>query len=120
MSSAHAFYGDMTYYTEWRGNYGSCGLERSKYDEFYVAALSYARMSGSPNPNNHPLCAPDKCIRITGARGAVVVKISDTCMSCQYDDIDIADTVFPLLDDPFKGRVKVNWQFSDCTHIGRV
>jgi expansin (peptidoglycan-binding protein) len=119
-ASAQIFSGDMTYYTEWRGNYGSCGLDRSKYDAFYVAALSRARMSGSPNPNNHPLCAADKCIKISGARGSVVVKISDTCMGCQYDDVDIADTVFPLIDDPVKGRVKVNWHFTDCSQLGVV
>lgn len=119
-ATANAFYGDLTYYNEWRGNFGSCGLERSKYDAFYVAALSRARMSGVPNPNNHPLCAWNKCIKITGLKGSVIVKISDTCWSCQYDDIDIADTVFPLLDDPVKGRVKVSWEFTDCSRIGKV
>lgn len=120
ISISSAFTGDLTYYTEWNGNYGSCGLERSKYDPYYVAALSRERMSGVSNPNNHPLCQPDKCIKINGARGSVVVKISDTCWGCQRDDVDVADSVFPLLDDPWKGRVKVTWDFCDCSRLGRV
>ncbi|KAG5669872.1 hypothetical protein PVAND_000163 [Polypedilum vanderplanki] len=120
LSIVNAYSGDLTYYTSWRGNFGSCGLERSKWDAFYVAALSRARMSGSANPNKHPLCAANKCIKINGARGSVVVKISDTCGACKYDDVDIADTVFPLLDDPKKGRVKVTWDFTDCSRIGKV
>lgn len=124
VSSANAlFYGDLTYYGEWRGNYGSCGLDRSKYDHFYVAALSRERMalpSGMTNPNKHPLCAANRCIRVNGARGSVVVKISDTCSACKYNDVDVADTVFPMLDDPWKGRVKISWDFTDCSRLGKV
>lgn len=108
----------MTYYYEWRGNYGSCGLDRSRYDDRYVAALSRYHMqlpSGITNPNNHPLCAPQHCIRVSGAKGSVTLKISDTCWGCARDDVDVADTVFPLIDDPWKGRVKVNWEFVNCS-----
>ena len=120
---ANAFSGDLTYYGEWNGNYGSCGLERSKTDRFYVAALSRARMALPPsitNPNKHPLCASNRCIKVTGKRGSVVLKISDTCWACAYNDVDIADTVFPLLDDPVKGRVKINWEFTDCSRLGKL
>lgn len=109
--------GDITFYTEWKGGYGSCGLDISKTNQFYVAALSSKYMAlppGMTNPNNHPLCASDKCLQIWGARGSVVLKISDTCAGCKNDDVDVADTVFPLLDDPDKGRVQMNWQFVDC------
>ncbi|CAH1728386.1 unnamed protein product [Chironomus riparius] len=120
---ANAFYGDLTYYTEWNSNYGSCGLERSKTDRFYVAALSRARMAlpaSITNPNKHPLCAWNRCIKVTGKRGSVVLKISDTCWACGYNDVDVADTVFPFLDDPVKGRVKINWEFTDCSRIGKL
>jgi expansin (peptidoglycan-binding protein) len=113
----------MTYYHEWRGNYGSCGLERSKWDQFYVAALSRERMAlppGMTNPNNHPLCAANRCIRVNGVRGSVILKISDTCWGCAYDDVDVADSVFPMLDDPNKGRVKVSWEFTSCDRLGKV
>lgn len=111
---AFAYSGDLTFYYEWRGGYGSCGLERSRYDEFYVSALSRKWMNLLPNPNNHPLCAADKCIQLWGRRGSVVVKISDTCEGCKGDDVDVADSVFPLLDDPNLGRVPVTWEFVNC------
>lgn len=109
--------GDLTYYTEWRGGYGSCGLDRARSDQFYVAALSRKYMNlppGMTNPNNHPICNADRCLEITGRRGRVVLKISDTCEGCKNDDVDVADTVFPMLEDPNLGRVKVSWRFVNC------
>lgn len=109
--------GEMTFYYEWRGNHGSCGLDRAKTDHFYVAALSTVHMKLSPgvsNPNKHPLCQPDRCVEVTGKRGKVVLKISDTCVGCKENDIDVAHSVFPMLDDPNQGRVKVSWNFVNC------
>lgn len=112
-----ALSGDVTFYTEWNGGYGSCGLDRSRYDQFYVAALSRKYMNlppGMTNPNKHPMCAADRCLQIYGARGSVVLKVSDTCEGCRDDDVDVAHTVFPMLDDPNRGRVRMNWNFVDC------
>lgn len=109
--------GEMTYYYEWKGNYGSCGLERSKNDQFYVVALSRSFMKLPPgvyNTNKHPLCGEKTCIQVYGPRGSVVLKVSDTCYGCQPYAIDVADSVFRMLDDPDKGRVKASWKFVDC------
>jgi hypothetical protein len=95
--------GDITYYYEWRGNYGSCALNASKSDPFHVAALSRHWMQlpkNITNPNNHPLCGNDFCIKVNGKRGSVVLKVSDTCYGCKQHDVDVADKIFPLLDDP--------------------
>lgn len=70
---------------------------------------------GETNPNKHPLCQADKCIEVKGARGTVQLKISDTCPECKNYDVDVADEVFPRLDDPVKGRVKVSWRFVKCS-----
>lgn len=117
-NDAWCYTGDMTFYHEWRGNYGSCGLDRSKTDHFYVAALAKSSFMKLPpgvaNPNNHPMCKPDKCIEVTGKRGKVVLKVSDTCMGCAANDVDVAHSVFPMLDDPNRGRVKVSWNFVNC------
>jgi hypothetical protein len=113
-----ALRGDCTFYYTWKDGYGSCGLERSMHDKFYVLALSMKYMKLPPNvtnPNNHPLCAPNVCARVHGPLSSVVLKVSDTCMGCKDDDIDVADTVFPLLDDPKLGRVKMDWEFVDCS-----
>lgn len=112
-----SYTGDVTYYTEWKGNYGSCALDRSRWDQFYVAALSRTMMAlpaGMTNPNNHPYCAPEHCVQVWGPRGSVVLKISDTCWGCNTYDVDVADSVFPMLDDPNKGRVRMNWNFVNC------
>jgi hypothetical protein len=95
--------GDITFYYEWRGNYGSCALNKSRSDPFHVAALSRHWMKlpkKITNPNHHPLCGEDHCIKVNGKRGSVVLKVSDTCYGCKPYDVDIADKVFPLLDDP--------------------
>jgi hypothetical protein len=114
---SQTYTGDLTFYHEWKRNYGSCGLERPKYDKFYVAALSRSFMQlpyGMTNPNNHPLCGAKVCIQVYGTRGSVVLKVSDTCWKCKPTDVDVADSVFPYLDDPYKGRVKASWKFVNC------
>jgi hypothetical protein len=113
-----ALHGDVTYYDEWKHSYGSCGLDISMQDQFYVLALSMKYMQLPPNvtnPNKHPLCGPNACAKIHGPLATVVLKISDTCMGCKDDDLDVADTVFPMMDDPSKGRVPMDWEFVDCS-----
>lgn len=109
--------GDVTYYYEWRGNYGSCALNVSKKDPFYVAAMSRYFMKlplNITNPNKHPFCMEQHCVKVTGKRGSVTLKVSDTCYGCKPYDVDVADKVFSLLDDPKKGRVKMYWKWVDC------
>lgn len=113
-----SFKGDVTFYYEWRGNYGSCALDKAKKDPFYVAALSRFFMKlpvNITNPNNHPKCAETHCVQVSGKRGSVVLKVSDTCYGCKPYDVDVADFIFSLLDDPKKGRVKMTWKWVDCT-----
>jgi expansin (peptidoglycan-binding protein) len=69
------------------------------------------------NPNKHPLCASNKCIEIRGSRGTVQLKISDTCPACKTYDVDVADEIFPKLEDPNRGRVKVQWRFIGCNML---
>lgn len=60
------------------------------------------------------MCSEPYCIKVSGKRGSVVLKVSDTCPSCKAHDVDVADRIFPLLDDPKRGRVPMNWKFVDC------
>lgn len=109
--------GDVTFYYEWKGNFGSCALNESRKDPFYVAALSKHFMklpARSTNPNKHPFCDEKYCIKVNGKRGSVVLKVSDTCSGCKPHDVDVADRIFPLLDDPKRGRVAMTWQWVDC------
>lgn len=114
---SQVFKGDVTFHYEWRRTFGSCALSRSKKDPFYVAAMSRLMMklpSNITNPKDHPFCLPQHCIKVNGKRGSVVLKVSDTCASCKLHDVDVADKVFPLLDDPRRGRVKMTWNWVDC------
>lgn len=116
--TSQIYSGDLTYYTEWKTHPGSCNNPRARYNHYYVAALSMSSFmrlpQGTTNPNEHPLCASKQCIRVNGARGSVILKISDSCEACKPYDVDVADTVFPMLDDPAKGRVPITWQFVNC------
>lgn len=111
--------GEITHSSKWREGHGSCRLDISMRDPFYNAALSPNYMK---NPNFDQICGPHYCIRITGVRGSIVVKVSDTCSSCAVNDIVIADDVYQFLDDPRKGRVRMEWYFVDCQihHPGRA
>lgn len=110
--------GEGTFYVEWKSGLGSCGSIPT--NAFRVAALSSKYMKlppGITDPNKHPLCASkdNSCILVKGQRGAIVLKVSDTCGGCGSDDIDIADTAFSFIDDPNKGRVRVQWKFVQCS-----
>lgn len=113
-SQSQTHSGELTFYREWRGNPGSCNLAQSKSNPNYVAALSRAMMAGSANPNNHPNCAANKCIKVLSGGKSIVLKISDTCASCKPNDIDIADAIFSHFAPLSKGRIPVQWQFVDC------
>jgi hypothetical protein len=76
--------------------------------------------AGVTNPNKHPYCAADRCAKIKARKGSVVLKISDTCWACKDYDVDVADDIFPLLDDPAKGRVKASWEFVKCSFLNRT
>lgn len=109
--------GEATYYEYWKDGYGSCGLDRSMKDPFYVAALANKFMrepASITNPNNRYLCQPHYCVRVTGPKGSIVVKVSDTCEGCKDNDIDLADSVYPYVAEKDAGRVKVTWSFVDC------
>lgn len=118
LQSGDTLRGDVTYYSGWNHGWGSCGLDISMENQFYVLALGMKYMTlpeNETNTHNHPLCGPNACAKIYGERGTVVLKISDTCGGCLDDNIDVADTVFPMLDDPIKGVVPMDWEFVDCS-----
>lgn len=117
--------GWVTYYTEWKWAYGSCGVIPTTPE--YVCALSSKYMAfpnGKGNPNNHPLCGPKYCVLVRGERGSAVVKISDTCGACIRDggdNLDLADELYPMVTDPIKGKNNIQWKFVDCAiyHPGK-
>lgn len=113
------YIGDIKFSDEWRGFFGSCGIEESTSDPHYVAALSLHWMKlpkGQTNPNNHRLCSEENCLMLKGKRGSAVVKVSDTCYGCEPHDVTIADEVFKMLDDPRAGHAKMTWKFIDCNN----
>jgi hypothetical protein len=108
--------GDVTFYSEWKTNPGSCGFIPNS-NQYRVAALSSKYMKlppGMTNPNNHPICDKRNCILLKGPNGAMVVKVTDTCAGCKDDDVDVADDAYANLANPDAGRVAMQWRFVDC------
>jgi hypothetical protein len=113
--NGQVYNGDVTYYTEWKDSFGSCGIPLP-FPNDYIAALPIRFMKLPKNvfnPNNHPLCGPRYCVKVMGPLGGLVLKVTDT-NGCGGNCLDVADTVFGKLADKDLGRVKMDWMFVDC------
>lgn len=106
VGAATAFSGDMTYYDPSVGT-GACG--GVYLDSDMIVALSQSRFTAS-NPNNDPLC--HKTITITHGGQSVTATITDSCPSCDADQIDVSPAVFENFAGLDVGVVTVDWNFN--------
>ncbi|CAI2173360.1 5311_t:CDS:2 [Funneliformis geosporum] len=97
--------GDGTYYDPGVG-IGSCGWQN--YDSEFVAALNAPQYGKFANPGDSPICG--KCIKVTGPKGSVKVKLVDKCPICKRGDIDMSSKAFEKIADLDDGRVKITWE----------
>jgi len=49
-------------------------------------------------------------IRVTGPKGAVIVRIADLCPECRAGHLDLSREAFGLIADMAQGRVPITWQ----------
>ena len=98
----YAFTGEGTFYYP-AGGYGSCGTTLNNYD--MVAAVSFAQSTELP-------C--DTCLRVTGPKGSVVVRVKDKCAGCKYGDIDVTYGAFIKIADEGAGRVAISSEVVSC------
>ncbi|KAI3645201.1 hypothetical protein MP228_011365 [Amoeboaphelidium protococcarum] len=96
------FTGDATYYTAVSG-FGACEIT---HDSPFVVAMNAAQYNKKGN------CG--KCVQITGARGSAKAQVVDLCPGCGFGALDLNEPLFPLIDDPDKGRVTISWSFVEC------
>ena len=54
------------------------------------------------------------CVRITGPKGTVTVKIIDQCPECPKGNIDLSPQAFSKIADIVQGRVPITWQIVAC------
>ncbi|OHE92395.1 SCP-like extracellular protein [Colletotrichum orchidophilum] len=96
------FQGDITFFNP---ALGACGWTDN--DDSMIVALSHIKMGSQSNGN--PLCG--KTVRIEAEGKSVNVKVTDKCMGCAVNDIDVSPTVFKaLFGDLGRGRVTgVTW-----------
>ncbi|CAG8471810.1 15965_t:CDS:2 [Funneliformis caledonium] len=97
--------GDGTYYDPGVG-IGACGWQN--YDHEFVAALNAPQYGKFANPADSPICG--KCIKVTGPKGSVNVKLVDKCPICKHGDIDMTSKAFEKIADIDDGRVKITWE----------
>jgi expansin (peptidoglycan-binding protein) len=97
---------------------GNCSFPASPQDLFVVAPNKSRWYAGSA------LCGA--CMRVTGARGAVVVRVVDSCPlgaepgDCGESgaDLDLSAQAFSAIDDPNKGKVHVTFELVACPISG--
>ena len=68
----------------------------------YTAAASPADFAGG--------AACGSYVRVSGARGTILVKIDNLCPECAAGHLDLSDEAFAAIDDPVKGQVPITFQ----------
>lgn len=94
--------GKMTYYTP---DQGSCGVTSSSSD--MVVAISTSMYGSYANPNSSPMCQKTVAIDCNGK--TIKAAVTDKCMGCGADDIDVSPAVFSQCGDLALGTMTVTW-----------
>lgn len=101
--------GEATYYAA--TGEGACSFDASA-DDLMVAALNAPDWQGSA------WCGA--CVRASGPRGEVNVRIVDLCPECAAGDLDLSPQAFDEIAERELGRVPISWTFVSCPTRGNV
>ncbi|HXG00132.1 MAG TPA: expansin EXLX1 family cellulose-binding protein [Bacteroidota bacterium] len=102
--------GYATYYT-WANGGGNCMFDPTPHD-LMVGAMNAMDYAGS--------AACGSCVKITGPRGQVVVRIVDQCGDCPQGNIDLSPQAFERIAELAQGRVPITWQYVPCEVQGNI
>jgi len=107
-SSAPALSGDVTYYDI---GMGACGIDNAGEDlAINIVALSGSLMGEKSNDN--PNCGRTITIKANGRTTTALV--TDKCMGCNYNSIDVSKKAFLELWDSYDvGRGPCEWWWND-------
>jgi expansin (peptidoglycan-binding protein) len=89
---------------------GACGFDAS--GDLDVAAMNQPQFAGSA------VCGA--CVRVTGSKGSVTVRIVDLCPECQAGHLDLSREAFAKVAEPRDGRVPIQWAYVKCDVQGPV
>lgn len=108
--SGEVVQGIATYYDTADGS-GNCGFDPTPND-LDVAAFDSADYAGSAT------CG--ECVKITGPKGTVTVRIVDSCPDCEQHHLDLAPSAFDKIADRSAGRVTITYQAVACAVTGNL
>ncbi|HVJ91285.1 MAG TPA: expansin EXLX1 family cellulose-binding protein [Labilithrix sp.] len=92
---------------------GNCSFAKSPKD-LDVVALAL------PGYNESAACGA--CLRVTGPKGDVTVRVVDSCPPCEGSgiDLDLSAEAFAKIANPKDGRVSITYQAVSCATTGNL
>jgi expansin (peptidoglycan-binding protein) len=92
---------------------GNCSFDKSPGDLDVVAMAL-------PEYNDSAACGA--CLEVTGPKGAVTVRVTDSCPGCEGSkvNLDLSAQAFAKIADPEQGRISVSYQLVSCATAGNV
>jgi expansin (peptidoglycan-binding protein) len=108
--SGEVVQGIATYYDTADGS-GNCGFDPTPND-LDVAAFDLDDYAGS--------AACGECVRVTGPKGTVTVRIVDSCPPCDHHHLDLSPSAFAKIADTAAGRVDITYQAVACNVMGNL
>lgn len=92
---------------------GNCSFDKTP-DDLDVVALS------KPEYNLSALCGA--CLRVTGPKGDVLVRVVDSCPPCAQSkvNLDLSEPAFAKIADKDDGRISISYQLVSCKITGNI
>lgn len=90
---------------------GNCSFGPSP-DALDVTALNFPEYAGS--------AACGTCIKVTGPKGEVTVRVVDSCPECEEHHLDLSKEAFAKIAEIKAGRVDITYQAVSCNVTGNV
>lgn len=89
---------------------GSCSFGTSS--DLDVAAFDFPDFAKSASCGS--------CIKVSGPKGAVTIRIVDSCPGCQNNHLDLSESAFAKIADPKAGRIPITFQTVACNVTGNL
>ncbi len=89
---------------------GNCSYDKSS--DLDVAAFNFPEYAKS--------AACGSCITVNGPKGAVTIRIVDSCPGCEEHHLDLSESAFAKIADPVDGRVPITYQTVACQVSGSM
>lgn len=91
---------------------GNCSFERSS--DLDVVALTMPEYAAS--------AACGACLKVTGPKGEVTVRVVDSCPPCAGSgvNLDLSESAFAKIADPKEGRIAIRYQTVSCAVTGSL